>query len=92
MKVLGFIDTKGFTDDKVLVEIGKDELNELGGRDYDKNIEVGDIIHVSRIYENARQTIEYYKNFKSLLKEFEEKAKFLEKILNTNNLKEMGEV
>ena len=96
MKVIAIIDNdnmgKSYSTSKVLVEATTDELENVRGNyshyNSSKSIKVGSIIKVSAIYENAKKVLDYYKNFKEMICEFGDKAKFLKKLLDTKNLEE----
>ena len=86
MKIIGQVDN-----DNLIVNISREEIANIRGLssiyDLNNSCRNGDEINVCDIFYNAVKTLKAYKNFKSLLKDFEAQAKFLNKLLNTNKLK-----
>lgn len=96
MKVIAKIDSDDYGSSRVIVEITKEELENIRGKGFylvgqygnSTEIKVGSVIKVDKLFDEARQILAHYDNFKKTISDFKDGATFLEKLLNTKNFKE----
>lgn len=81
MKVIGYIDKEDISISKVLVEVSKEELMNIKGKKVytrnDNEFKIGDIIEVNRLYKEAKEVLNFYRNLQNDIMDIQEKSNFL---------------